>query len=104
MVIFNSCVNGPLAQLVERLHGMQEVAGSRPTRSTLINGDDMAEITLKCANCGQEFVFTEGEQSFYRRKGLPAGRQGLATPTLCLICRSMKQAEAADIGKYVKKS
>jgi len=56
----------------------------------------MVDITLKCDSCGQEFVFTEGEQSFYRENSL-------ATPTLCLICRSMKRAEAADIGKYVKK-
>ena len=26
--------NGPLAQLVERLHGMQKVTGSNPVRST----------------------------------------------------------------------
>ena len=28
---------GPVAQLGERLHGMQEVAGSIPTRSTILS-------------------------------------------------------------------
>ena len=28
---------GPLAQLVERFHGMEEVAGSNPVRSTRID-------------------------------------------------------------------
>ena len=26
--------------------------------------------TIKCVDCGQEFVFTAGEQAFYASKGL----------------------------------
>ena len=32
--------------------------------------------TLVCRDCGQEFVFTAGEQEFYAEKGLPSGSQG----------------------------
>jgi hypothetical protein len=34
--IFPSC--GPVAQLGARFHGMEEVVGSIPTRSTIFNG------------------------------------------------------------------
>ncbi|MBO5779091.1 MAG: zinc-ribbon domain-containing protein, partial [Clostridia bacterium] len=27
------------------------------------------DITLKCKDCGKEFVFTAGEQEFYAEKG-----------------------------------
>lgn len=29
----------------------------------------MADKTLKCKDCGAEFIFTEGEQAFYKEKG-----------------------------------
>ena len=29
----------------------------------------MSEKTLTCRDCGTEFVFTEGEQEFYKEKG-----------------------------------
>lgn len=29
----------------------------------------MADKTLVCSDCGNEFVFTEGEQAFYAEKG-----------------------------------
>ena len=29
----------------------------------------MADKTLVCKDCGAEFVFTEGEQAFYKEKG-----------------------------------
>ncbi len=35
--LFNFPFNGALAQLVERLHGMQEVVGSSPIGSTIQN-------------------------------------------------------------------
>lgn len=46
----------------------------------------MSDLTLICENCSNGFVFSEGEQSFYASKGL-------ATPTLCPICRSIKSQE-----------
>ena len=29
----------------------------------------MADKTLKCKDCGADFIFTEGEQAFYKEKG-----------------------------------
>lgn len=29
----------------------------------------MADKNLNCKDCGKEFVFTEGEQTFYKEKG-----------------------------------
>jgi len=46
----------------------------------------MPDITLNCENCGNEFVFSEGERAFYASKGL-------STPKCCPICRSIKAQE-----------
>jgi len=43
--------------------------------------------TLKCRDCGAEFVFTEGEQSFYAAHGL------LNEPGRCPQCRSLRKAQ-----------
>ena len=29
----------------------------------------MADKTIVCKDCGKDFVFTEGEQAFYKEKG-----------------------------------
>ncbi|WP_109486049.1 zinc-ribbon domain containing protein [Occallatibacter savannae] len=39
---------------------------------------------LKCVNCGVEFVFTAGEQEFFRARGFTN------TPKSCRECRSKK--------------
>lgn len=57
----------------------------------------MTDTTLECADCGQEFVFTEGEQEFYTAKNLPP-------PKYCLICRGKYGAQSKDIGKYGKEA
>ena len=43
-----------------------------------------ADVNLTCRECGKQFVFTEGEQEFYKRKGL-------ASPGRCQECRLAKQ-------------
>jgi hypothetical protein len=40
----------------------------------------MTDKTLKCAECGKEFVFTAGEQEFYASKGFQE-------PKKCKECR-----------------
>jgi len=46
----------------------------------------MADITLKCKDCGAEFVFTEGEQEFYASKGFEN------QPQRCPECRRARKA------------
>lgn len=35
----------------------------------------MADKTLTCKDCGNEFIFTEGEQEFYAKKGFTNERK-----------------------------
>ena len=43
------------------------------------------DITLKCRDCGEEFVFTAGEQQFYAEKGFKN------QPKCCKACRDKKK-------------
>ncbi len=47
----------------------------------------MADITLTCKDCGEEFVFTEGEQAFYEEKGFTN------QPTRCPACRRARKQQ-----------
>jgi len=57
----------------------------------------MADLTLICQNCGNEFLWSEGEQEFYTQKGL-------SQPKFCPICRARKKAEERQWASYRKKS
>ena len=52
----------------------------------------MADITLKCKDCGADFVFTEGEQTFYKEKGFEN------QPQRCPNCRKAKKQRRNDYG------
>lgn len=43
--------------------------------------------TLLCKDCGQEFVFTAGEQEFYAMKGFQN------EPSRCKSCRDSKKSQ-----------
>lgn len=47
----------------------------------------MEEKTLKCRDCGVDFVFTVGEQEFYKEKGFEND------PVRCPDCRRAKKAQ-----------
>lgn len=49
-----------------------------------MNPDDKI---IKCVDCGEEFVFTAGEQAFYREHGLTN------TPTRCRRCREARKGK-----------
>ena len=51
--------------------------------------------TILCADCGQEFAFTAGEQEFYASKNLPE-------PKYCLICRGKYEAQKRDLERFKK--
>ncbi|WP_055070551.1 zinc-ribbon domain-containing protein [Clostridium massiliamazoniense] len=42
---------------------------------------------LTCRDCGSEFVFTEGEQQFYKEKGFDN------EPTRCPACRKARKQQ-----------
>lgn len=47
--------------------------------------DATEDQTLKCVDCGEDFVFTAGEQSFYRQHGLTHA------PNRCKKCREARK-------------
>lgn len=47
----------------------------------------MADRTIVCKDCGEEFVFTEGEQEFYKEKGFEND------PVRCPDCRRKRKQE-----------
>ncbi len=52
-------------------------------------GSIMQDITLTCKDCGNEFVWTAGEQEFYQQKGLTN------QPVRCPECRKKRKAARA---------
>ena len=46
--------------------------------------------TIVCKDCGEEFLFTAGEQGFYLEKGL------LNEPQRCAPCREKRRAERTE--------
>ena len=50
--------------------------------------------TLRCRECGREFVFTAGEQEFYASKGL------MNTPSRCPECRAARKSSMSGGGSY----
>lgn len=49
----------------------------------------MEDKTIVCEQCGQEFVFTAGEQEFYTEKGFHE-------PKKCKACRDAFKAKKAQ--------
>ena len=54
----------------------------------------MADVdkVIKCRDCGEEFVFTAGEQAFYRERGFQH------EPTRCRRCRDSKKMSGGGGG------
>jgi CxxC-x17-CxxC domain-containing protein len=51
------------------------------------DGDDQR---IKCVDCGEEFLFTAGEQAFYASRGLTNA------PTRCKPCRELRKQQRGD--------
>lgn len=51
---------------------------------------EFEDKTLVCQDCGNEFVFTAGEQAFYKEKGLDN------EPKRCKECREKRKAARAE--------
>ena len=48
---------------------------------------DFQDKSLQCSDCGQQFIFTTGEQEFYSSRGLQN------EPRRCPECRRARKAE-----------
>jgi len=44
----------------------------------------MPDKSVMCADCGNEFVFTEGEQEYYQERGF-------TEPKRCKACRDLRK-------------
>lgn len=53
----------------------------------------MADQTLTCTDCGQQFTFTSSEQEFYASKGF-------STPGRCPSCRAARKAARNSGSSY----
>lgn len=52
----------------------------------------MEDKTIVCKDCGSEFVFTAGEQEFFKQKGFTN------EPVRCKSCRDAKKARNNQAG------
>ena len=50
----------------------------------------MEDKTLICRDCGQEFVFTAGEQEFYAQRGF------MNEPSRCRGCRDSRRSQNGE--------
>lgn len=55
--------------------------------SLILGGIFMTDKTITCRDCGAEFVFSVGEQEFYKEKGFEN------EPTRCPACRRAKKEQ-----------
>jgi len=51
--------------------------------------DEQKDITIMCADCQEEFVFTIGEQKFYEEKDF-------TPPKRCQRCRAVRKTQQAE--------
>ena len=51
----------------------------------------MSDRSLTCRDCGQEFVFTQGEQEFYQQRGF-------SEPQRCPSCRQARKTQRNGAG------
>lgn len=52
----------------------------------------MGDKTLNCKDCGVDFIFTEGEQAFYKEKGFEN------EPQRCPDCRRARKQQRNNRG------
>lgn len=59
-----------------------------------VEGKEFADETLICKDCGNEFVFTAGEQRFYAEKGFRN------KPRACKACREARKNSPKPTREY----
>ncbi|MDQ2087126.1 zinc-ribbon domain-containing protein [Herbivorax sp. ANBcel31] len=56
----------------------------------------MSDKTLTCKDCSVQFIFSEGEQNFYKEKGF------MNEPQRCLSCRTAKKQQRRGRNNFSK--
>jgi hypothetical protein len=56
----------------------------------------MPDKTLVCKDCSKEFIFTEGEQTFYQEKGLQN------EPQRCPDCRKARKQQRRSSRNFTR--
>jgi len=79
---------------------VEEASASEPVEEA--SGDagsasGFKDKTLTCRDCNQEFVWTGGEQDFYKQKGFDN------PPSRCRICRGKYKAAREQFGRVESK-
>lgn len=54
------------------------------------------DLTIKCLDCGTDFIFTEGEQRYYKERGL-------YPPKRCYYCRQKRKNDKLLGERKIKK-
>ncbi len=58
----------------------------------MMSNEDYQDRILTCRDCGNEFIFSAGEQEFFARKGL------MNTPSRCPACRAARRGGQSASG------
>ncbi len=58
---------------------------------------EFQDRVLTCVDCGNEFTWSEGEQAYFRDKGL------MSEPKRCKDCRQARKATPGDVKQKEKK-
>jgi hypothetical protein len=64
----------------------------QPDSAPIAGAVELTDIQIWCRDCGAAFVFTVGEQQFFRETGLTN------TPRRCRDCRKARKTRAARSG------
>ena len=60
-------------------------------QKTFVNESEFQDTNISCVDCGEDFVWTVGEQIFFRDKGLQN------PPKRCKVCKQAKNERIASI-------
>ncbi len=60
-------------------------------QKTFVNESELQDTNISCVDCGEDFVWTVGEQIFFRDKGLQN------PPKRCKACKQAKNERIASI-------
>ena len=63
---------------------MEKITGEIQTENKADGGQELKDISLRCLDCGRDFLFTTGEQVFYHDKKFQQ-------PKHCPSCRRKRQ-------------